>query len=273
MPEAGAYLKSNPLSVLKRLITLLVLSLCMLTAYGQLNETDTAKFQLRASITGNYQKGNVEVFSLRSKLDITYTPVKNFVLKSQNNSLYQAFYDTKADNDIFSRNYIYYKPQHRLYPFAIGYISANYRRKIDLRYFAGAGATVQLIRRPKHIIKISASAVYEQTNFNGSLYNFTAYNNSNRITVWRATAYIAGWHYFFEKYLRLYYDAFWQPAFADGDNYRTQFDIGADLPVWKGLSFNLLYTYTHENIVIQKVRPDDRILTCGLAYNLRTMNR
>lgn len=271
MFKAEEYIKTGKV-LLKLLMFVLVPSLCFLAAKGQLNESDTAKFQFRASVTGNYQKGNVEVLAVRSKLDMVYAPVRHLVFKSQNNSLYQAFYNTKADNDIFSRNYIYYKPQQRIYPFAIGYISANYRRKINFRYFAGAGATIQVLRLPEHKLKISASALYEQTKFNGSLYNFPKYN-SNNISVWRATAYVAGWHYFFDRYLRLYYDAFWQPAFNDGKNYRTQFDLGADLPIWKGFAVNILYTYTHENVVIQNVKTDDRILTFGLAFNLRTMHR
>jgi len=38
---------------------------------------------------------------------------------------------------------------------------------------------------------------------------------------------------------------------------------------WKGLFFNVFYTYTHENVVVQKVLRDDRILTFGVGYNVR----
>jgi Protein of unknown function, DUF481 len=237
--------------------------------YAQLNESDTVKFQLRASLTGNYQKGNVEVLNIRGKLDFIFSPVKGLVFKSQNSTLYQEFYGKKADNDVFSRNYLYYKPQHKFYPFAIAYVSANFRRKIKSRYFAGTGITYQLLTTNNYVLKLSASAVYEQSVFNDTEFNYEVFNNSDKINVWRGTLYFGGWVYIFQKHLRIYYDAFWQPAFNSSINYRTQYDIGLDLPVWKGLSMVALYTFTHENVVNKNVQQEDGILSFGVAYNLR----
>jgi hypothetical protein len=36
---------------------------------AQINESDTMKWQLRVSLTGNYQEGNVEALSIRSRSD------------------------------------------------------------------------------------------------------------------------------------------------------------------------------------------------------------
>lgn len=255
--------------MLKQLFTFIILLLSLGKSFAQLNESDTTKFQLRASITGNYQQGNVEVLNIKSKLDFTFSPQKNWVIKSQNSSLYQAFYSVEADNDIFNRNYIYYKPQHKVYPFAIAYISTNYRRKIDNRYFAGAGLTYQVINTKINVLKLSASTVYETTHFKSNSYNYNEYNGDDKINLWRGTLYIGGWNYFLEKHIRLYYDAYWQPAFNHSNNYRTQVDVGVDFPIWKGLSFNALYAFTHENVVIEKVKQEDKILTFGIAYNLK----
>ncbi len=238
-------------------------------ATAQINESDTAQIQIRASLTGNYQKGNVDLLVIRSRVDALYAPTKEWVFKSQNNSLYQAFYDKKADNDVFSRNWLYFKPQKRFYPYIISFISGNFRRKIDMRYFIGLGATGQVVNTKNHILKLSVSAVYERTNFSDKNYNFSEYNGSDNIKLWRGTLYLAGWHYLFQKHARLFYNAYWQPAFDNKNNYRTQYDIGVDFPIWKGLSFNALYTFTHENVVIQKIKTDDKILTFGLAYNFK----
>lgn len=237
--------------------------------FAQINESDTTHFQLRANITGNYQQGNVTVTTIKSRFDFSYAPVKDWVFKSQNSSLYQSFYKKKADNDLFSRNYFYYKPYKRLYPFAIAYVSANYRRKIDMRYFAGAGVTYQLLKQQKNVLKLSASTIYEATTFKQKNFNYAEYNGSDKINVWRATVYIAGWNYLLQNHLRFYYDAYWQPAFNNGNNYRTQFDVGVDFPVWKGLSVNALYSFTHENVVVANIQQEDKILTFGLAYNLK----
>ena len=242
-------------------------------AKAQLNESDTTLFQLRTALTGNYQTGNVEVLNLRGRLDFTASPARDWVLKSQNSSLYQEFYSVKADNDLFSRNYLYFRPYQRLYPFAIAYISTNYRRQIDFRYFAGAGLTIQLWRSRLNVLKLSAGGVYEDTRFTTSIFTNERYNGSRTIVVGRATTWLGGWHYLLDNHLRLYYDAFWQPAFSDANNYRWQFDVGVDFPIWRGLNLTALYTYTHENVVIVRVRSNDRLLTVGLSYNLRKTHR
>jgi Protein of unknown function, DUF481 len=238
-------------------------------SFAQINESDTIKFQLRSSLTGAYQQGNVEILTIRSKLDFSFSPQKDWVFKSQNSSLYQSFYSKKADNDIFSRNYFYYKPQQKIYPFAIAYISSNFRRKIDVRYFTGAGATYQLINTKKNVLKLSVSAVYEATKFNATTYNYSYYNSAKKIDLWRGTLYIGGWYYLLDNHIRVYYDAFWQSAFNNKINHRTQFDVGFDFQIWKGLSFNAVYVYTHENVVVSNVLQDDKILTFGLSYNFK----
>lgn len=255
---------------MKQLILILLITIPLIkNATAQINESDTVKFQIRTSVTGNYQSGNVNILTVRGRVDFSYMPFKNIVFKSQNSSLYQSFASVQADNDIFSRNYFYYKPQNNIYPFAIAYISTNYRRKINTRFFIGAGATYQLLNKTNNNIKIAASAVYEHNHFKANTYNYTAYNNSNTINLWRGTLFLGGWNWLFQKHLRLYYDAFWQPGFNNKNNYRTQFDIGADFPVWKSLNFTSLYTFTHENVVVSNVKQEDKILTFGLTYNFK----
>ncbi|MBC7887306.1 MAG: DUF481 domain-containing protein [Ferruginibacter sp.] len=236
---------------------------------GQINESDSARFQLRAGITGNFQKGNVEVLTIKSRIDFTYAPIKDFVIKSQNSSLYQSFYSKEADNDIFSRNYFYYKPKDMIYPFGIAYIATNFRRKIDKRLFAGAGVTGHLLNKALHVIKISASAMYETTRFKALNYNYSNYDGNDEVNVWRGTIYLGGWNYLSDKHLRFYYDAYWQFGFNDKNNYRTQLDAGLDIPVWRGVAFNAIYSFAHENITILNIQQDDKILTFGLSYNLK----
>jgi hypothetical protein len=247
-------------------IVLLLLSWASLSA--QLNESDTLRYQLRTTLTGNFQEGNVTFTTVRGKLDFSYKPHPFWVFKTQNSSLYQAF-GVKVDNDVFSRNYLYFKADNRVYPFGIAYISTNYRRKIDSRFFAGAGGTWRVIRQKQHELKLSASTVYEETAFNGTTFNYEEFDGKNKLAVWRGTLYMAGTHVLFEKKARFYYDAYWQPAFSNTNDYRTEFDVGLDFTLWKGLSFNVLYTYKHENIVVTKIKTDDKILTFGLAYNFK----
>jgi hypothetical protein len=193
--------------------------------------------------------------------------------KSQNSSLYQEFYSKEADNDIFSRNYLYYGAQNRLYPYAIGYWSTNFRRKVNSRYFVGGGATYQIIQTPKSVLKLSGNLVYEESRFNASTFSDSYYNGSDKISLWRATAYLSGWSKLFDGHLRLFYDAYWQPALDRADNYRTQFDLGLEFPIWNGLAFTILYAYTRENVVPTVAKTTDNILTFGLSYLIKSKNK
>lgn len=248
---------------------LLVMVFCHRPVEAQINESDTVALQIRSSLGGMYQKGNVELLVLRGRLDVLIAPAKDWVLKSQNVSLYQAFYSKKADNDLLSRNFVYYKPTRRVYPYGMAFISGNFRRKIDWRYYAGAGLSWQLVRTRKNVLKLSANGLYEQTRFSAADYNFERYDGLENIRLWRATAYLSGWHFLADNHVRLYYDAFWMPGIDHDDNYRAQIDLGLDFLLWKGLSFNVLYSFQQEQVVAAGIRQQDRILTFGLAYNLR----
>jgi hypothetical protein len=111
--------------------------------------------------------------------------------------------------------------------------------------------------------------VYEQTNFKTDSYNEAVYNGSDKINIWRATAWFAGWHKLFDQRLRLYYSAYIQPGLSDTDNYRSQIEAGLDFPVWKGLNFSVMYNYTHENVVVSGIKQNDGLLTFGISYQLK----
>lgn len=247
-------------------LQLLLLFSCF-SSIAQLNESDTVRLRFRGSMTGNYQQGNVELFALRTKADLVIAPAKGLVFKTQNNSLYQSFYSVRADNDLYSRNYLYYQPTRTVYPFAIVYASGNYRRKIKSRVFAGAGITTQVLRGKNLVVKVSGSLVRERSLFRDSSYNDTRYNGRKVISCWRGTLYSGGWYTVPGKKIRVFYDAFFQPAISLRNNYRSQADIGLDMPVWRGLSFTMLYSFTHENTVIQKIKKQDKILSFGLSYS------
>jgi Protein of unknown function, DUF481 len=257
---------------MKRTILVITALSSVLVLNAQLNESDTLNLQFRASLTGNIQRGNVRVTTIKSKLDVVYAPGTGWVFKTQNNTLYQAF-AAKADNDLFSRDYVYFKPTKTVYPYAIAFISANYRRKIANRVFAGAGVTWQILNQRRNVLKLSANTVYESTKFNGSKFNYTAFNGETTSRKWRGSLFISGFHSLFDKHLRLYYDAYWQPSFTEVVDYRIEYEIGLECPVWKGLTINGLYNIKYENLVVAGIKQDDSMLTFGIAYTLKRQSK
>ncbi len=246
--------------------TLIFISMCQ-SAFAQINESDTLLLQHATALTGSLQTGNIEAAALRLKADFSLAPSPVWAVKMQHSYRYQEFFERKADSDFYSRNFLYGWQHRRVYPFALAFVSTNFRRKIDFRYFAGIGATWQLVRQSSHTVKTALSGVYESTRFDARLFNYSEYDGSEKIETWRATFWLFGKHALLNKHLRLYYEAFVQPSLESGNNFRWQTELGLEWPFWKGLSFTANYVFTHENIVVSNVKQDDGLLTFGIAYN------
>jgi hypothetical protein len=238
-------------------------------AFAQINESDTMLFQARLSLSGNWQTGNVEMLAWRSKADVSFAPLRKVVFKSQNSYLYQEFFKRQADEDIFSRNFLYLNPQAKVYPFAIAFLSTNFRREIDFRYFVGLGLTWQVMRHQKHLLKVSLSGVYENTDFAKTTFNESQYNGNQSIQTWRSTFWLFGRHQLANRKLIFHYDFYAQPSVEQSDNLRWQAEVGLDIPLWKGVSFSSNFIYTYESIVTEKQKSQDSILTFGFSYQFK----
>lgn len=237
--------------------------------YSQINESDTVRLQTRLAITGAWQTGNVAMFTTRNKLDLTVTPIEYFVFKTQNTYLYQAFFNKKADEDLSSRNFIYWKPQKTVYPFVMFFASKSFRRNIDFRYFAGFGATWQIIKHQGHTLKVALSGIYEQTNFSKTLFNKNEYDGSEKITTPRATVWLFGKHQIVKDKISFHYECFLQPSVEKNNNLRWQTEAGLDIFLTKKFSFTTNYLYTYESVVTLGQKDFDSILTFGLSYQIR----
>ncbi len=256
-------------------IALLIL-ICHAQLNAQLNESDTLKAQIKTNLHGIQQNGNVNLAIIRSRLEFVVKFSEFIVFKSQNNSLYQEFNNRKSDQEINSRNYLYFKPKQRIYPFAIAYVQTNYRLKIKGRYFTGAGITYQVIKKQHHTVKCSGSLVYEQTQYTSNIFNEDYYTGNYRISIWRPTLYVSGVHSLIKDYITLHYSAFWQPGisknlilpllvFVDW----IQAEAGLDFYLLKGFSLTTQVLYFYEQVVPINIQLADIIYTFGLSYQFK----
>ena len=248
---------------MKRVVYLFLIIPMMLLS--QVNESDTLKVKASLSITGFYQSGNVETFIFRAKTDLSVKPWKNWVFKNQNSYIYQEFGKEKADEDILSLNFLYLNPNRKIYPFALGFVSTNFRREIDLRYLVGAGVTFQIINKKDHWLKVSVSSEYEQTRFSETDFNFSQYDGQRSINTMRSTLWVNGKYSLFKNKLIFTHESYVQPSLEESNNYRWQADVGLELPIWKFLNLKLNYRYTFENIVIEGQEREDSFLTLGFT--------
>ena len=230
---------------------------------AQINESDTLNFKANLSLTGFYQGGNVETFIFRAKSDLSFKPFKKWVYKTTNSYVYQEFGKEKADEDILSLNFLYFNPKRKFYPLVLGFISTNFRRKIDLRYLVGGGITYKIIDKEDDWLKIALSSEYEKTRFGKSDFILSEYDGKDIIETQRATIWLSGKYKLFKDKLILSHESYYQPSLEDSDNYRWQADIGIELPLWEYLNFKVNYMHTFESIVIANQKTEDNILTFG----------
>lgn len=228
--------------------------------------TDTLKFKADLSLTGFWQSGNVNTLIFRAKADLKWKPLEKLQIRSQNSYLYQEFGKEKADEDILSLNFIEYNPEKRFFPLAIGIVSSNFRREINVRYILGAGVTYKVIDKDNEWVKFSVSWEYENTNFRKNSFNFEEYEGQNQINTVRNTIWMSGKKKLFKEKLSLGLEAYFQPSLQDGNNYRWQADFSAEVPITNRLNFKINYLHTYERIVVEDQKQQDGILTFGVSW-------
>jgi hypothetical protein len=249
----------------KILIALLILPSAL---FAQINESDTSKFEANLSLTGFRQQGNVETYIFRTKFGLSFRPIQSVIFKTQNSYVYQEFGKRKADEDILSLNFLYIRPERRIYPFALGFVSTNFRRQINLRYIYGAGTTWQVIKTEKHLLKVSLSCEYEETDFIQTNFNINRYDSQRFIKTFRGTFWTYGKYQLFDKKIILHHECYFQPSIERSDNFRWQADLGLHFPIKKFLDIKANYLYTFESIVIENQKQEDQILSFGLNLKI-----
>lgn len=232
---------------------------------AQINESDTLNVKADLSVTGFWQSGNVETLIFRAKSGVSFKPFKKWVFKTQNSYVYQEFGKEKADEDILSLNFLYLNPERKIYPLALAFVSTNFRREIDLRYLLGAGVTFQILNKDKNWLKFSITSEYERTNFKKADFNNTEYNGDRTINTMRGTLWVNGKYHLFKNRLIFTHESYFQPSLQKSNNYRSQIDLGIELPIWKFLNFKVNYLHTYESIVIKDQKEEDTFLTFGLT--------
>lgn len=232
---------------------------------AQINESDTLRFKSNLSLTGFGQTGNVETIIFRAVSNISFIPFENWVYKTTNSYVYQEFGKVKADEDILSLNFLYFNPTRKVYPLALGFVSTNFRREIELRTLVGLGMSFEIFSKDKNWLKCSISAEHEHTDFRRAFFNYTEYNKSNIINTFRGTLWVSGNYHLLKNKLILTHQSYIQPSLENKNNYRWQADLGIELPLWKHLNLKANYTNTFESVIMANQKQQDQFLTFGFT--------
>lgn len=232
---------------------------------AQINESDTLRTKASLSLTGFYQDGNVQTKIFRAQSEVSFHPWNKAVFKTNNSYVFQEFGNQKADEDVLSLNFLYLNPEKKIHPFLLGFVSTNFRRRIDLRFLTGGGVTYQIVDSGSEWLKVSVSGEYEQTDFASSDFNRNEFDGNREINTLRGTVWISGRYNLFDDKVIFSHESYYQPSLEYSNNYRWRADLKLELPIWEFLNVNINYLRTFESVVIENQKQRDEFLTFGFT--------
>ncbi|MCB0490144.1 MAG: DUF481 domain-containing protein [Cyclobacteriaceae bacterium] len=249
---------------IRKLFTTSIIVSSLSTAFAQLNESDSISWQVKAAFTGSILDGNIARTLLLNRIElINANPT--WGLSTRNDYQYGRTFKKLSESDLISYNFIYYHPQARIYPYVMGLVETNLRRKIDFRYQVGPGLSWNIVQNQSHVVKLSATATFESTRFNGSTFEEVIYDGSNVIETWRATGRIFARHQLASK-VRVSYEFWLQQSIQEKVNFRYHAEASLEIPFSQKLAFRSSVRYSYENIQLIGLKPFDLLWTYGLSY-------
>jgi Protein of unknown function, DUF481 len=254
-------LKKN--NMRKALLSLSIALALSSQLFAQLNESDSIRWQLKFNSTASVLDGNVARTLLLNRFEVAHAN-KKWGISTRNDYQYGRTRYILTENDVISYNFIYLKPLAKVYPYFMGLVETNLRRRIDFRYQVGPGVSWNVVNDKSSLLKLSITGTYENTRYNGSVFDDDKYNGSNTIETWRATGRVFGRHVLKSK-LKFTYEFWWQQSLSEQVNYRFHTEEAIELPITKHIAFRTAVRYSYENIELVGLKPFDLLWTYGLT--------
>ncbi len=249
---------------MKYLLTTLLLGAWVQLSWAQLKDSDTLRWGYRLTAQSSLSTGNVDRWLVLGGAEaLGVGRVVGF--KSSNDYRYGTFGARVTENDWSSRNFVYLHPRRRLYPYAMGLIEGLERRAIELRYQLGVGVTYVVLRQAKHVIRVSATPVFEASHYRRAQFNREALTDDERWNSWRLTARMAGQHQFTAG-VRLSYELWAQPSLSRGADTRALSDVSLTWAFGKRLALRTTHQLSYDQIVQVGYKSLDSFWLIGLQW-------
>jgi hypothetical protein len=249
--------------VRKYLLSVFLSTISLTFALAQLNESDSIRWQIKFNATGSVLDGNVARTLLLNRFEVANAN-KNWGVSTHNDYQYGRTRYILTESDVISYNYFYLNPLSKVYPYVMGLLETNLRRKIEFRYQVGPGVSWNVINSNSSLLKLSTTATYENTRFGGTLFDDEKYSGSNIIETWRLTGRLFGKHILQNK-MRVSYEFWWQQSLNESINYRYHTEGAIEFPVAKHIAFRTAVRYSYENIELIGLKPFDLYWTYGFT--------
>lgn len=266
--KAASLAPSHPCALQPFLLAAIINLTPISTTHAQLSEADTLRWQYRVSATGSWLRGNIEQFMLLGTGEAAHVR-ERWGIKSAISYQYGTFFDRQTLGEGIWRNFLYLDPRARLYPYLMLWYQRSYQRGIDHRTQVGPGLTYVLLRKPGHVLKLSATATYEANTFRTASFRERSDLTAPLIETWRITGRLYGEHKIMEGLMRLQYEGWIQPSLTDADNLRAHVEAALSIPLKKGLALRQAVNWSYESVVQQRNTYEDLLWTFGVSYEKR----
>ena len=242
-------------------LCLLVFPCCL---RAQLSETDTTAWQYLISASGSITRGNAERVLLLNKAEIKHVQ-QPWGFITSNTYRYGTLSRVKREDDIGTKNYLYWHPHHRLYPYGLLWVESNLRQKLGVRWMLGGGVTKVAVQQPDLLIKLTAGFVWEKNRYLKDVPELESRGNGYEPSRWRARLFarFAAW----EGAVKGNVEAWYMPAWNFNSDYRYYIDGNIDVPVKAGWSFRAHGQFLYNNWIVPGTSRGDLLITYGLLWS------
>lgn len=235
--------------------------------FGQLDEADTARWQLNAVAALRLNDGNVERLIITPELNFSHLQNdKQWGFSARQRYTYGTFGPFKTEDDLLSRNFIYLKPRSRFYPYIMAWFQTHARQQLAFRYQVGPGITWAVVRKTTHVLKLSGTITHERNTYRQSNLETFANANIKEYEVFRLTGRIFGNHSFSSNNVSLYYEFLFQQSVNSKDNWRIFAETGVNTRISNRFSMRSYLNIEYQTVYIEGQKPEDLILNIGLNY-------
>lgn len=214
---------------------------------AQLRDTDTLRLGYTLTAQSSLATGNVDRWLMLGGAEV-FGLGRAFGVKSSNDYRYGTFGGRVTENDWSSRNFVYWQPRKRIYPYAMALIEGLERRAISLRIQAGIGVTFVVVRRQSHVLRLSVTPVYESARYRTALFNRDDLGTDEQWASWRVTLRVAGQHQPVQP-LRISYEFWLQPSVSRAADTRALSDVSLSWRLVSRFAVRMTHQLSYDQIV------------------------
>jgi Protein of unknown function, DUF481 len=245
---------------MKSIITAILVIASLQTIKAQSSPSEKLNVRYQINLNGTLDKNLVQRVILFSQNRITIASRTNKLEPMLNYKFGHVTPNGKPrlnlENDITALVENQFIHQYKIFPAAVaGFETSPYLRKLNTRWFAGAGAGTYLVKTKSNFAQLNLYSYYEQNNY--------ATFNLNTARIMPS---IKGRHSFENDKYGFIYNLSYATSLNNAQNYRIRTFVKPYLRINKKLDFNILYDLGYENISEINQPKEISVLTFGFTY-------